>query len=56
MLTRHWRVKFRKIMKEYYIDNWNSMVIPNKIENVEKTFLIFIKVMSNLNLPESKDS
>ena len=43
MLSRHWRVKFRKIMKEYYIDNWNSMVIPNKIENVEKTVSEFYK-------------
>ena len=30
-------------MKEYYIDNWNSMVIPNKIENVEKTVSDFYK-------------
>ena len=30
-------------MKEYYIDNWNSMVIPNKIEDVEKTVSEFYK-------------
>lgn len=30
-------------MKEYYIDNWNSMVIPNKIENVEKILSDFYK-------------
>ena len=43
-------------MKEYYIDNWNSMVIPNKIENVEKTVSEFYKSDVNLNLQESKDS
>ena len=43
MLTRHWRDKFRRIMKEYYIDNWNSMVIPNEIENIEKTVSDFYK-------------
>ena len=30
-------------MKEYYIDNYNSMVIPNEIENVEKTVSEFYK-------------
>lgn len=30
-------------MKEYYIDNWNSMVIPNEIGNVEKILSDFYK-------------